>query len=56
MPSEVWAATVMPTDESIRASSSIAIAYESVSTPPPPYSSGNGMPIIPSSPSFATIS
>ena len=56
MPSDVCAATVMQTDASMRASSSIASAYESVSPPPPPYSSGNGMPISPSSPSLATIS
>ncbi len=56
VPSEVWAATVIATDESIRVSSSIAIAYASVSVPPPPYSSGNGMPIRPSSASSATSS
>ena len=32
------AATVIATDESIRVSSSIAIAYETVSPPAPPYS------------------
>ena len=56
VPSEVWAATVIATDESIRVSSSIAIAYETVSEPPPPYSSGIGMPINPSSASSATRS
>ena len=49
MPSEWCAATVIATDESIRVSSSIAIAYESVSVPAPPYSSGIVMPISPSS-------
>ena len=32
----------MQTDESTRASSSTASAYERVSAPPPPYSSGKG--------------
>ena len=50
------AATVIATDESIRVSSSIAIAYESVSPPPPPYSSGIGIPISPSSAISATSS
>ena len=36
VPSEVCAATVMATDESTRASSSIARAYASVSPPAPP--------------------
>ena len=36
------AATVIATDESMRVSSSIAIAYETVSPPAPPYSSGIG--------------
>ena len=40
---------MIATDESIRVSSSIAIAYDSVSVPPPPYSSGIVMPISPSS-------
>ena len=44
---------MIATDESIRVSSSIAIAYETVSLPPPPYSSGIGMPISPSSASSA---
>ena len=52
----MWAATVIATDESIRVSSSIAIAYETVSPPAPPYSSGIGRPIRPSSPSSATSS
>ena len=56
VPSEVCAATVIATDESIRVSSSTAIAYESVSPPPPPYSSGIGMPIRPSSDISATSS
>ena len=56
MPSEWCAATVIATDESIRVSSSTAIAYESVSVPAPPYSSGIVMPISPSSASSATIS
>ena len=43
------AATVIATDESIRVSSSIASAYETVSPPAPPYSSGIGRPINPSS-------
>ena len=38
---------MIATDESIRVSSSTAIAYESVSLPPPPYSSGIGIPINP---------
>src|SRR3954465_11023932 len=46
----------MATDESIRPSSSIASAYEKLSAPEPPYSSGNGMPISPSSASLPTIS
>ena len=56
VPSEVCAATVIATDESIRVSSSIASAYETVSPPAPPYSSGIGSPISPSSPSSATSS
>src|SRR5579862_9825099 len=56
VPSDVCAATVIATDESIRVSSSIAIAYETVSPPAPPYSSGTGSPISPSSPSWATRS
>ena len=44
---------MIATDESMRVSSSIAIAYASVSVPPPPYSSGIGMPIRPSSASSA---
>ena len=38
------AATVMATDESMRVSSSIAIAYETVSPPAPPYSSRDRQP------------
>ena len=49
VPSEVWAATVIATDESIRVSSSTASAYETVSPPAPPCSSGIGIPISPSS-------
>ena len=56
VPSDVCAATVIATDESIRVSSSIAIAYETVSPPAPPYSSGIGSPMRPSSPSSATSS
>ena len=56
VPSEVCAAIVIATDESIRVSSSTAIAYESVSVPAPPYSSGIGIPISPSSASSATSS
>ena len=56
MPSEWWAATVIATDESMRVSSSIAIAYESVSLPAPSYSSGIVIPISPSSASSATSS
>ena len=41
MPSDVCAATVIATEESIRASSSMAIAYESVSPPAPPHSLGD---------------
>ena len=47
---------MIATDESMRVSSSIAIAYESVSVPPPPYSSGIVIPIRPSSASSATSS
>src|SRR5581483_1731024 len=47
VPSDVCAATVIATDESMRVSSSIAIAYETVSPPAPPYSSGIGIPISP---------
>ena len=50
------AATVIATDESIRVSSSTAIAYETVSAPAPPYSSGIGMPMSPSSAISATSS
>src|SRR3954454_16853554 len=46
----------MATDESARVSSSTAIAYCSEVPPAPPTSSGNGMPIHPSSPIFATSS
>ena len=56
VPSEVCAASVIATDESIRVSSSTAIAYESVSAPAPPYSSGTGIPISPSAASSATRS
>jgi hypothetical protein len=56
VPSDVWAAIVIATDESTRVSSSTAIAYESVSVPAPPYSSGTGIPISPSSASSATSS
>ena len=49
-------ATVIATDESTRVSSSIAIAYESVSPPAPPYSSGMGIPSRPSSASSPTSS
>ena len=56
MPSDVCAHSVIATLESTRVSSSTAIAYASESAPAPPYSSGNGMPISPSSPSLATIS
>jgi len=52
----VCAATVIATDESMRVSSSIAIAYESVSVPPPSYASGIVIPISPSSASSATSS
>ena len=50
MPSEVCAHIVIATDESTRVSSSTASAYCSVLPPAPPTSSGNGMPIQPSSP------
>jgi hypothetical protein len=56
VPSDVWAATVIATEESIRVSSSIASAYETVSPPAPPCSSGIGSPIRPSSASSATSS
>ena len=47
VPSDVCAAIVIATDESMRVSSSTAIAYESVSAPAPSYSSGIGIPISP---------
>ena len=47
MPSDVCAHIVIATLESIRVSSSTAIAYGSESPPAPPYSSGNGIPIQP---------
>ena len=56
VPSDVCAATVIATDESTRVSSSTAIAYETVSPPAPPYCSGIGMPISPSSAISATSS
>ena len=56
MPSDVCAATVIATDESMRVSSSTAIAYETVSPPAPPYSSGIGSPMSPSSASSETSS
>jgi hypothetical protein len=56
VPSDVWAHMVMATLESTRVSSSTASAYCSVVPPAPPTSSGNGMPIHPSSPILATIS
>jgi hypothetical protein len=48
VPSDAWAATVIATDESTRASSSIASVYPRVSPPAPPHSSGKGTPMIPS--------
>src|SRR6266702_4983917 len=56
VPSEWCAAIVIATEESVRVSSSTAIAYETVSAPPPPYSSGIVIPISPSSASSATSS
>ena len=56
VPSDVWAQTVIPTLESMRVSSSTASAYCSDVPPAPPSSSGNGMPIQPSSPIFSTSS
>ncbi len=56
VPRDVCAATVIATEESIRVSSSIAIAYDTVSAPAPPYSSGIGIPIRPRSASSATSS
>ena len=56
MPSEVCAHIVIATELSMRVSSSIAIAYWSVVPPAPPTSSGNGIPIQPSSPILATSS
>src|SRR5579859_3821617 len=49
VPREVWAAIVIPTEASPRPISSTATAYERVSEPAPPYSSGTGNPINPSS-------
>ena len=49
VPSEMCAPTVIATDESTRVSSSTASAYETVSAPAPPYSSGIGIPMRPSS-------
>ena len=54
MPSEVCAHSVMATLESTRVSSSTAIAYCSDVPPAPPTSSGNGIPIQPSSPIAST--
>ena len=56
MPSEVCAHIVMATDESMRVSSSTASAYCSDVPPAPPTSSGNGIPIHPSSPILRTSS
>ena len=56
VPSDVCDATVIASEQSTRASSSIASTSESVSAPLPPYSSGNGMPMSPISPSFPTAS
>ena len=56
MPSEVCAHIVIATDESMRVSSSTAIAYCSDVPPAPPTSSGNGMPIQPKAPILLTSS
>jgi hypothetical protein len=56
VPSDVWAHSVMATLESTRVSSSTATAYCSDVPPAPPCSSGNGIPIQPSSPIWRTIS
>ena len=56
VPSDVCAHIVIATLESIRVSSSTAIAYCSDEPPAPPYSSGNGIPIQPSSPILDTSS
>jgi hypothetical protein len=56
VPSDVCAHIVMATLESTRVSSSTAIAYCSDVPPAPPTSSGNGIPIQPSSPILATSS
>src|SRR3954447_24795950 len=50
------AATVIPTVESTRASSSIASAYARLSAPPPPYCSSYGMPIKPIPAAFSITS
>ena len=55
-PSPTPASSVMATDWSTRASSSIAMHSVVRSAPPPPYSSGNGMPNSPSSPIWRTTS
>src|ERR1700743_904361 len=56
VPSDVCAHSVIATLESIRVSSSTAIAYCSVVPPAPPTSSGNGIPIHPSAAILATSS
>ncbi len=56
VPSPLCDASVSASEPSARAISSTTIAYASVSSPAPPYSSGMRMPRRPSAPSFGTIS
>ncbi len=51
--SELCAATPSAVEPHPRASSSITIAYETVSVPVPPYSTGTTSPMNPSSPIMA---
>src|SRR5271157_2834572 len=53
--SEVWAATMMPTDPSTRESSSMAVTYSTYPMPAPPYSGGKIAPIRPSLPSSLIV-
>src|SRR6266568_1821932 len=54
-PSEVWAATMMPTEPSTRESSSIAVTYSTYPMPAPPSSDGKTTPISPSLPSSLMV-
>src|SRR5579863_10708723 len=54
--SELWAATIRPTEPSTRDNSSITIEYSRYPSPAPPYFSGKITPSSPSSPSCGMIS